>query len=288
MKTEQQHHLEISAQQALNIAPHTCAPNVCDWYHQAWAYLRAIGVLSGIQAERTFFMNHFQALASTQLFPQVLVSGSADTGMLELLQMAYLPRQAPLSVSVVDQCPTPLHLNQRYADHYRIPITQYTCDIFDLQPKQPFDVICTHSFFSFIPPEKLDKLIKQWFQWLRPGGYVLTSQLIRPFYPGKKLQFNPREIADFTEKVMQAAARSDFTPLQPSEIVRLATHFAQNKEAYILTSPDPMRDAFEKAGFNLKVFAPAPEEVQAAHRGAAPDQQKDRLRYQICALKPTA
>ncbi len=286
MKTEQQQHLERTAQQALNIAPQTCTP-VCDWYHQAWAYLRAIGVLSGIQAERAFFIDHFQALATTQAYPQVLVSGSADTGMLELLQTAYLPLQAPLRVSVVDRCSTPLYLNQRYADHYGIPLTQYPCDIFDLQPPHPMDVICTHSFFSFIPPEKLNPLLKLWFQWLRPGGQVLTSQLIRPFYPGKKLQFNAPEIADFTAKVVQAAANTDFTPLQPSEIIRLATRFAQHKEAYILTSPDPIYQAFKNAGFQLQVFAPAPEAVQAAHRGAAPDQQQERLRYQICALKPT-
>jgi SAM-dependent methyltransferase len=285
MKTEQQHQLERTAQQALDIAPQTCSP-ACDWYHQAWAYLRAIGVLSGIQAERAFFIEHFQALATTRAFPQVLVSGSADTGMLELLQTAYVSEDAPLQVSVVDRCLTPLHLNQRYADHYGIPLTQYPCDIFDLHPLHPLDVICTHSFFSFIPPEKLNLLLKLWFQWLRPGGHVLTSQLIRPFYPGKKLQFTPPEIADFTAKVVQAAADTDFIPLQPSEIIRLATRFAQHKEAYILTSADPIFQAFKNAGFQLQVFAPAPEAVQAAHRGAAPDQQQDRLRYQILAVKP--
>jgi|GEM_PF-1659654 len=258
----------------------------CQSYHQVWPTLRALRVISGMRTEREFFLRTFRRLARKRASSRVLICGTADVEMLSLLVASYQREGAPLQVSVLDRCPTPLQLNRWFAEQHDLEVTTYHCSALSFHPPRPFDLICTHSFFSFLPKERVEEMVKRWFSWLADDGRVVASQLIRPNFPAEKLRFTQREAQDFANRAAEAArAHLHSTPAPPEQIKELALRFALGREASLVRSADHLVSAFQAAGFRFEHFAPASADAQRSHRGALPDTPEEHVRYQFCAAK---
>ncbi len=65
------------------------AESSCLLYHSAWQYFRLIGLISTISADDDFLIDALANLAATGRFDRVLISGSADYGMLARVIHAY-------------------------------------------------------------------------------------------------------------------------------------------------------------------------------------------------------
>jgi len=122
----------------------------CGWYHGAWQYLRLAGVISGMTAEADFFQPVFRDLASEGGSVRVLIAASADYGMLAQVVRGFRAAGVTPSITVLDRCETPLRLNRWYARVFDIEPVLHRGEILEFEPDAPFDVICTHSFFSFV------------------------------------------------------------------------------------------------------------------------------------------
>jgi len=248
----------------------------CDWYHGAWQYLRLVGVISGLTAESDFFQSVFRRLARSGRAKRILIAASADYGMLAQVIRAFQEVGETPRISVLDRCETPLRLNQWYARRFEIEPVLHRGDVFDFEPDAPYDVICTHSFFSFVAPERHAELARLWHGWLRPGGCVVTSQSVRPNYPTDRIGFTPRQAIEFGERAGRAI------PVD-APIREIATRFAQKKTGFVVRDEQRLRRAFVDGGFELATFGPADAKSQRDHRAANPDDRDSWRRIQIVA-----
>ena len=251
----------------------------CGWYHGAWQYLRLAGVISGITAEAEFFETALRNLAGAGGSTRVLVAGSADYGMLAEVIDSYRVAGVRPEISVLDRCETPLRLNHWYARQFDLDPVLYRADLFDLVVERPYDVICTHSFFSFVAPERHVDLARCWYSLLRPGGYVVTSQSVRPRYEGETIRFTPSQVEEFAERASVAGQTID------APIREMAQRFAENKSGYVVRDESHLRQAFIDAGFDLAHFVPADATTQGKHRPANPDGSDSWSRIQIVARR---
>jgi len=247
----------------------------CGWYHGAWQYLRLVGVISGITAESAFFQSALRAIARDG--DRVLIAASADYGMLAQVIRAYRAAGVTPAVTVLDQCETPLLLNRWYARRFELEPVLHRGDIFDYEPDAPFDVICTHSFFSFVAPGRHAALVRGWRKLLRPGGRVVTSQSVRADYPTDRIRFTPEQAAEFGARAERAANGID------APIREIATRFAERKTGYVVRSEQHLRAAFSDGGFQCEQFGPADTDCARQHRAANPDDRQSWRRIQIVA-----
>lgn len=251
----------------------------CDWYHGAWQYLRLAGVISGMKAEAGFFQAVFRDLANADGSARVLIAGSADSGMLAQVIGGYRAAGIDPEITVVDHCETPLRVNQWFARRCGIEPTVCRGDVLTFDSADPFDVICTHSFFSFVPPDRHVDLVRRWHTVLRPGGHVVTSQSVRPNYPEDRIRFTAEQAEAFGARAATAGASID-APMR-----ELATRFARHKSGFVVRGEDALRTAFAEGGFSLVHCAAADTDSQREHRAANPDGRDSWSRIQVVAQR---
>ena len=150
--------------------------DTCVWYHRVWQYLRLLGIITSIRTNTSFLLDTFERLADTH--PRVLITASADYGMLAHLKHAFGDR--PLDVTLVDRCPTSVRLNQWYADRLGFTLTTVCGDVLAVETDRPFDLVCTHNFVGRFDADARLRLARRWHALLRPGGVVVTTQRVRP------------------------------------------------------------------------------------------------------------
>jgi SAM-dependent methyltransferase len=254
-----------------------CGP--CGWYHGAWQYLRLAGTISGISAEAGFFQATLRGLARGGDHPRVLIAATADYGMLAQVIHAYRAEGATLELTILDRCETPLLLNRWYARRFAFEPRLQPGDVFEFEPDRPFDLVCTHSFFSFVDPARHAALVQCWHRLLRPGGCVVTSQSVRPGHASDSIRFTAEQAAAFGARAHRAAAGID------APIRAIATRFAEQKSGHVLRDAEVLRSAFLDGGFQLERFAPADPASQREHRAASPGDRESSRRIQIVARR---
>ena len=166
MKFMQPEPLNLSAPLALRLAPGMCRGTAgkddsCAWSHGFWQYLRLLGMAGDPTNHDAFFVDALVRSLHEKKDPHVLVCGSADYAMLAMLLRAFERLRHRGEVTVVDCCETPLWLNRWYADSMSFPIVTERCDILDMGSDRTFDLICTHSFFSYFEPAQRPGLLRQ-------------------------------------------------------------------------------------------------------------------------------
>jgi SAM-dependent methyltransferase len=257
----------------------------CDWYHGAWQYLRLIGIISGVSGEVGFFRDTLREHALAGKYQRILVAGAADYAILAHIIAAYRAEDVVPEITVLDRCRTPLYLSRWYAERYGLDLDMKPIDIFEFEPEKPFDLICTHSFFSFVPTNRRHALAMRWRGILRDGGRLVTSQVVRPGYSGKNPRiFSCNEVIEFRRKVeKQAALHKDRSGISVSEAGDLAQRFAEHKASFVVRSKEEIRDTLEKAGFTIDLMQNAQPMTQHGYKAASPDSSHSLLRIQIIA-----
>jgi len=258
----------------------------CAWYHGAWQYLRLLGVISGIVAETTFFQEQLRGQITSGNKHRILIVGTADYGMLAQIYLAYKTAGIKPTISIVDRCLTPLRLNEWYAARVGLEIKTYHSDILNFVIDDEFDVICTHSFFSFINPLSYAELALKLYKLLSDGGRLVTTQSIRPDHKSRKIAYTSSEIIEYGKKIRKAAELYGNVPaMTVSKLEAIAVKFASNKTGYVIRDVCEVSDALTSAGFQMEVMKKAEETTSALHQSANPDDNTAWQRYQICARK---
>ena len=222
--------------------------DACVWYHRVWQYLRLFGLITSIRTNTHFLVETFGRLASAH--PRVLISGSADYGMLAHLVHAYKGR--PLDVTVVDLCPTTLHLNAWYADRHGCDVQTVQSDVLEFTSRIPFDLVCTHNFLGRFDGPARHRLISRWHALLRPGGVAVTTQRIRPDGEGAIAHYTPGAARALGARVAAAAATYRHPlPATPAELGRAAYEYARRKGGHVIRSTHEVADVFQASGFDV-------------------------------------
>ena len=244
--------LEESAPLAWRLAPQLCYTDpatgeTCAWIHGLWQYLRLMGLVTAPQHHGEFYRKAFSGVTNPSSAPRVLISGTADYGMLAHVLAAFGGR-AP-RITVVDRCDTPLRLNQWYAARLACEIRTRRCDILDLADDDPYDVVCTHSFLGQFSPAQRVKLLGKWHQLLRPGGLAITVNRVRPAASPAQLGFAPDQAREFQAVVSRKAKA---LRLDPVELAEKAESYTKQNRIHPVRSGEEIRTLFEGAGFGVE------------------------------------
>lgn len=243
-----------SAPVALNLAEIHCdrgnPESSCLLYHSAWQYFRLIGLISTISADDDFLADALENLAETGRFDRVLISGSADYGMLARIIHAYRKVGRDPHITLVDVCRTPLELNQWLAQREAAQLQTVHSDILEYASEHAFDLICTHSFIGRFHGRR-DRLLTAWHGLLRPGGRIVTTTRIRPDVT-EVLRFSSVEAERFTARALALAnACQELGAVRPATIADWAREYALGKRNFPLNSCEELTDDFARAGLHV-------------------------------------
>jgi SAM-dependent methyltransferase len=263
--------LALSAPLALRLASTLCHTDPatsqgCAWYHGPWQLFRLMGLVMTPVQHSNFYRTALAAVARPGTIPRVLVSAAADYSILGHVLGTLRARKIDPEITVVDLCETPLVLNRWYAHRIAYPIQTCRRDIFEYGNSRPFDIICTHSFLGRFPPEQRARLVKKWYDLLRPGGAVITVNRIQPTASTERKSFSPEQARAFRDAVSRAAASLPLsTPIEPLELARQADLYTTHQHVYPVGTREDFVGLFERSGFTVEHISWAP--IEAGARG---------------------
>ena len=222
--------LRESAPVAYGLAHRHCpsGPEGCRDYHAMWQYFRQIGLLTTIGTNTDFLVATLRGLADADSCRRVLISATADYGMLAHVLHAYRLAGVEPEVTVVDMCETPLALNRWYAERAGVTIRTCRANLLEFRADAPFDLVCTHSFLGRLTQEVRAGALDKWHEVLRPGGHVVTVARVRYGAPdGGVTRYEPAEIVEFRDRALALARAKEHELDLPAEaIADAAEHYA--------------------------------------------------------------
>ena len=283
--------LEESAALARRIAPMLCRVDPetgerCAWNHGFWQILRLLGLNANPSDQAALYRNAMRNLGDATRVPRVLVSGSADYGMLHQVMAAFAQSEARPEVTVVDICETPLALNRWYAERAGVQISTVCCDILDYAEREPFDAICTHAFLAQFPREVRERLIDAWRRLLRPGGIAVTVNRVRPTAGTERVSFAETQARALSDTVATlAASLPPSLALDASVLAREAEDYARRQRPYPVHSEEEIRTLFESGGFAIDRLSCAPVDGAGRHAVRGPTVSAGALYASIIARR---
>jgi len=253
---------------AHDLARHHCRTDPatgesCAWYHGYRLYKSLLSGKSPPAGQRssggwtaahgTFFGSAFAALTRAPGFHRVLVSASSDYMMPSLAYDTYRRGNAPVDITLVDICETPLKLSQWYAARRGFAIRTERSDIFDFAPARPFDALCTHHFLNFIAPARRAELFRKWRGMLRPGGRAVIVNSIRPDdASGAAGEYTPFAKDQFVAAVRAMRRNARFVMPTTEELVEVLLERDARKRFEPVRSGEEVADTMAEAGFVIE------------------------------------
>ncbi len=224
----------------------------CQPYHQSWTTLRLIGAISGARTDEKFFLERFSLVAKSLPEAKVLIAGTADHAMLHMLLTAFRAQGGEPEVSIVDQCQTTLALNEWYGVQAGAKVKTYHGDLRLIEEiSGQYDIVTTHSIFSFIDVEKLEDVFRSFKIKLNASGKLICAQGLHPkLETGSRIKFSPGETIRFRDRAMKCFAMSDAVPdLDEATLRELVTGFAASKDIGAIGCSQDITVPLAKAGF---------------------------------------
>jgi len=284
--------LPEAARLAREWAPGFCAPSYarhegCAHYHAAWTTLRLIGAITGARTDQDFFHQQFSRLAHSKPNAKVLIAGTADHAMLHMLLEAFYAQGANPEVTVADACATTLKLNRWYADKMGLPITTIQADLRTIQLPNHFDLITTHSVFSFMVRSDAEIAVGRLCRQLGKGGVLALVQGIRPVMGDQGfIVFSPDEEAAFiTRAEKRWTEQGPFADLALAEVTVLAKQFADHKRSQLITSPKHILEAVESAGLEVQECVEVDRQLLRHHSSSAPQANERAFSLRLVAVR---
>jgi SAM-dependent methyltransferase len=243
----------------LALAQYRLSKTLCDGcgdYHAVWPFLRSVGLVGGIDADRAPLMSALEDIASRHAAGpmRALVLGSADTAGVDLLLHALGPQLG--SLTLMDRCRTPLAMCAEYVGG-RVAFTSMQGDITQPLPVRGLDLIFSHSIIPFLDAPGRERLFRNIAQALQPDGALLMAVRLRA-EEEPELQAPAAAEAWAREQAHSAARQFDqaaiLTPLDRALLRdRLALAFYQRMSGLRLpyTSVDAMQFELGAAGLQI-------------------------------------
>jgi SAM-dependent methyltransferase len=250
--------LEEGAKIATALAPVLCrtasGTDDCGALHGIWPLLRRLGLAAEPARHEAFYGAELGALARSGEAARVLVSGTADWGMLELITGVYRSAGARFEPTVVDRCPTAVMLNAWFGSVAGLAVRVATADVIHYPGPGPFDVICTHSLLGYPDDAGRRELVANWRRLLRPGGAVVTvTRLSQPSASQPDAETVQRRAAVFGDAVV-ARARELGLADDPAILRARAERFSRAQVHHPVGNADALRRLFEEQGFRVTVL----------------------------------
>lgn len=259
----------------------------CADFHAPWQALRKLGLAAGPERHEAFFRTELarQAVAGNR---RVLIAGSADFGMLEIVHRAFGDHL--LEPTVVDLCATPLMLCAWYGAMTGLPVRTVRGDLSEpdigrsgalpaLPEDEEFDLITTHSLLRYFDSAGRQRLLRNWYHRLRPGGAVVTvTRLSSSVSAVSEMQAN-----QFVQCVLDAAS-AQRCELPARQLRDWAGRFVRAGHSHPTGSVEEVRAAFEGAGLNVQRLDV--RTLEGAVGASAPGTAQGAEYAEIVAVRP--
>jgi hypothetical protein len=224
----------------------------CDYYHGAWQFLRALGLVKKAGGHSTFLLGSLADAAATGQYPRVLIAGAADYSLAAHVYSAY--RGFELDLTLVDRCPTPLEITRWYADRENAGLELVQCDLLAHRPGAAHDLIVTSSLLGNFAPDARPALFRALGAMLRPGGKLITtSQVDRD--SGLFWSFSDDQAeALATRARARALETSEQYGFDPDVVESLAREYGLSRRIYRTPTAAELQEDLTSAGFYLERF----------------------------------
>ncbi|NNF23415.1 MAG: class I SAM-dependent methyltransferase [Rhodobacteraceae bacterium] len=231
------------------LGAHLCGP-ACQDYHRAWGFLRLYGTLPAVGRDHEILLSTLRSEIRGGR-RNVLVSGSADAGILAYVLESLRSEDATGRVAVVDRCPTPLAVNTWYAAQIGWPIETWCGSVQDYCGRG-FELVVAHNFLNSIAPGDRPSICQSWHDALKPGGRVAMITQIKPAGEECGLRFDANKTALLIDDLLQARKGSKHADLiSAEELAVIATSFAEARYSYRLRQRSDITGPLEAAGLRV-------------------------------------
>jgi len=159
--------LDAHARAAWTIAGKICT--CANRYHAIHPIFRAIGFAPGIATDRAALNEIIPALVAPGA--RILVAGAADACLIQYLAENCPAR--PLSVTVVDRCPSPLALIGRLELPAGITVETHQGDLTELPDSNRYDLVLSHDMMNFVDEAARLAVIRRLSGSLKPAGRLI-------------------------------------------------------------------------------------------------------------------
>jgi hypothetical protein len=225
----------------------------CRWYHGNWELLKSLGVVSTCAVHAKEMSALLQlALREKDSVPTILLSGSTDATLLQIVASACSEIGCQADITAVDICGTPLANMCQYARDNGLAFSSVKADLLAYSPEQRFDIIVTHAFLGNFDTAGRVKLVRRWASMLCKGGSVVTVQRVRPAYAPPIVRFTVDQARQFIRASLAAAERLKWQPDDLARVADAASAFTKHFMSHAITSKTALEKLFLDAGLTLQ------------------------------------
>lgn len=246
------------------------APSCAD-YHALYPTLRLLSLAASPDRHADFFASAFGALAEADDTQRVLITGTADSGILEHLLRAWHHANAPYpEILALDLCETPLRLCESYGRDLGLSVGIRVGDVLSAQFQERFDLVCAHSFIVKFDDEERPRLFAKWAEFLNPGGCVVSTVRIDPDRGEQTVAHSPEQAVAFESRVLSAAR--DWLDALGIDLPTLRRELAFHAKAVVsvpVATPEQLTQELEADGFSLERLDLTERGQADASRGGA-------------------
>jgi hypothetical protein len=231
----------------------------CCTYHAIWPYLRIAGAVGGVEADEPFLQPILEDLLQ-QGRTQILLAGSADSGVTAMVHRACIQSHHTAQLTVLDRCMTPLVACQTYGQMQGLDVSVLHADLRKIDLPSKFDLIIGHSVLPLIPPDERRALLADLAQKLTSNGRMLLTVRISSerensgsFNTAKN---SPNDKASFV--LNQLAAQSMELPLSSSSFHALVYDYFKNRKGQVtrFTAKETLITDLESVGLRAEALIP--------------------------------
>ncbi len=224
----------------------------CQWYHSIWQYLRLLNMVSTPSWHHDFYLKQLLSNTPDGESAKVLISGTADYSMLAYVMNAAKRKNVNAEITVVDLCETPLFACRWYANKLGQKVNALRTNIFDLNAKDEFSMICADAFLTRFKGEQLSQVLNKWYEMLKFGGIAVTT--IRVHDEKHVCPDIPLEdaVQKFKAKAIERSAVWErHINLTADEMGEKAEYYARTMVSNHLGTKEHIIETIKKCGFKL-------------------------------------
>lgn len=259
----------------------------CQAYHAVWQYLRIIGVVTTLDHHAHLYTEALQGFAADPARRRVLLSGSADYGLLAIVAAAFRQIGAEPAVTLVDRCETPLKLARWYGEKRGLKVETRQADLLTYESETRFDTICVHSLLGLVRAEDRPLLTRRWHDLLTPGGRVLCVNAISPAHHPAQVRYSAERRAEHRRRVEEAAqACRDSLDIAPETLGEMAFTYSGTVVSNVIRSRAEITALFEDAGLVIEEQRFGRLGVDDGHHFSGPTPPEKREYAWVIARRP--
>lgn len=255
----------------------------CHYYHAAWQFLRALGLVKKLGGQSQFVVEVLSQLAAAGSSSRVLIAAAADYSMAAHVIHAY--RASELALTLVDRCKTPLVMTSWYGSRVGLPITLVQDDLLAYESAAPCDIVVTSSLLANFSGDERMELFRGFWQLLRPGGkLVFTNQIDRE--AGSVWAFDESSVVKLGAAARQAALNSAEKYGFDADVVEaVALEYGRRRRTYPTPSAAELLAALPGAGFTIDRFDVVDEGGRPGAQILGPSMDEARRDARVVAVR---